>query len=180
MKFFKALALLLAMAWAPGGMAQDGGRDCLVASESGRLPEGVRAIEPAAGSRLERVRIACADNRVSGLSIKLVPGRSTVARILLVGGAGHAASMTGAGLPSGWVDLSARRVGAGTTLLTFSVAAPDSAEAGSTFSDVLSVTRSGQAFDIDVSLEVLDEGPLFRDEFDVDPDPVIGQFSLVM
>jgi hypothetical protein len=31
-----------------------------------------------------------------------------------------------------------------------------------------------------VSLEVLDEGPLFRDEFDVDPDPVIGQFSLVM
>ncbi|RFF32019.1 hypothetical protein [Wenzhouxiangella sediminis] len=178
MKFVNALALLLAMAWAPGGVAQDGGRDCLVASESGRLPEGVRAIEPLVDSRLEVIRVACADNRVSGLTIKLVAGRSTVARILLVGGSRHAASLTGAGLPNAWVDLSARRIGAGTTLLTLSVEAPDSAEAGSTFSDILSVKRSGREFDIDVSLEVLDEGPLFRDEFDVDP--MMGQFSLVM
>lgn len=188
MKAVNVFFLLLAVACGPEVLAQDAGGDCLVAPEAGDLGDGVRAIEPVeAGrdanrnaNRHDKVRISCRAGRVSGVSIRLSPGGSAQARIVLVGGSDHAASLAAeGGLPKEWSGLSARRINARTTVVTISITAPDQAEVGSAFSDRLSVTRAGLEFDIPINLEILDDGPLFRDEFD-NVDPVIGQFSVIL
>lgn len=181
MKAANAFVFLLAVACAPALLAQGAGEDCLVASEAGRLPDGVRAIKPAEADRKGTLRISCRAGHVSELSIRLAPGGSAQARILLVGDSEHGASLAAeGGLPKAWSSLSARRLDARTTLLTLSIAAPGQLEAGSGFSDRLGVTAAGLELDIPIHLEIVRDDPLFKDDFGPGPDPVIGQFSLVM
>lgn len=180
MKAANAFVVLLAVVCAPDLLAQGGGDDCLVASEAGRLADGVLAIQPAEADRKGKVRIGCRAGQVSELSIRLAPGGSAQARILLVGDWAAVSLAAEGSLPKAWGSLSTRRIDARTILLTFSVKAPEQIEAGSLLYDQLDVAGAGRKLEIPISLEIAGDGPLFRDEFDNKVDTVIGQFSFVM
>lgn len=175
-------ALLLVIAvLAPAAMAQgDGG--CLVeldeaASLRGAGP-GVRAVVPGHGERGPRVLFACKSGRVSGVSIRLVPGQFAEARLVLTGAPEHALALVPeAGLPPDWGRVTSRRLNPDTLLVTLALAVPDGAESGRAFAGRLSLAPRRANLDVPVTLELIEETPLFRDEFDVDP--VIGQFSMV-
>lgn len=160
-----------------------GNGGCLVAfeegSSGGALPQGVRAVAPAGNEDPSRVRFSCNADRVSGLVIRLAPGQAAEARLVFVGSGEYAAGLdSGTGWPADWSRVDHRRLDSQTVIITLSVAAPDSAPAGRVFSDRLNLgsQRAGQA--IPVTLEIIEGGPLFRDDFD-DVDPVIGQFSMI-
>lgn len=180
MKSVNALVLVLALACAPDLLAQEGGSDCLVASQAGRLADGVWAIEPARADGRDRIQIGCRAGQVSDVSIRLAPGSRVQVRILLVGDWDQVIASLAAegGLPEGWGSLSARRIDTRATRLTLSFTAPDHFEAGSMYSDRLSVTSAELELDIPISLEIVGGGPLFRDGFGPGPDPIMGQFSL--
>lgn len=184
MKYAHALMLLLlGAAIAPAAAAAEAGGGCLVALEGsadlGELPKGVRAIAPASSEGRARVLFACLEGRVSGLTIRLVPGQFAEASLVLVGFPEQAATLTAEnGLPADWSRVESRSLNAETTLITLSISAPDSAQSGKAFSERLRLASSPSDLDIPVMLEILDRRPLFRDKFD-DIDPVIGQFSMV-
>src|SRR5699024_8623194 len=129
MKTAKALLVVLAVACAPELLARSGGDDCLVTSEAGPLADGVLAIEPRPADGTGRGGIACRAGAVSAVRIRLAPGDSAQARILLIGDQGadreHAAALAaGSDQPLPWWRLSTRRIDARTLLVTLSIAAP--------------------------------------------------------
>lgn len=178
-----ACALMLAAAvLAPAAMAQRNG-DCVVAFDEAtslrQAGPGVRAIVPDHGEHGPRVFFACKSDRVSGVTIRLVPGQFAEARLVLTGTPEHAlALLPEADLPTDWGRVDSRRLNADTLLVTLRLAVPKGNESGRAFAGRLSLAPSTANLDVPVTLEIIDETPLFRDEFDVDP--VIGQFSMVV
>lgn len=175
-----SVVLFLAVLVIPAAVAEGEGGDCIVALDEadGRtLPQGVRAVAPGASEQRARVLFACQAGRVSGLTVRLVPGHTAEAGLVLVGLPEHTPGLISEnGLPPDWRRVGVRRLDPDTVLVTLEVVAPEAAETGRVFSDQLRLGPAGEHLDVPVTLEIIDDAPLFRDEFGVDP--VIGQFSM--
>lgn len=184
MKRVHACALMLVTAvFAPA--AQGEGGACAFTldelSGAGRLTPGVRAVVPESSERAASVQYSCRSDRVSAVTIRLVPGQVGEARVMLVDMPEQVpALVSGSELPSEWSQVAVRPLDAETTLVTLTISVPASARSGSAFSGHLGVAGASADLDIPVTVEIVGEAPLFRDDFDeFDVDPVIGQFSMV-
>jgi len=181
MKVVNACVLLLLTAAVVSAVAAERD-DCLMSSggDAHAPVEGVRAIMPTKGERAT-VSFACQAGDVSGVTIRLVPGQAAQARLFVAASPEHIAALAAEnGLPPEWCQVESHVLDSGTTAVTLSIATPPTAEVGQVFSDRLRLSpdRDGQpGLEIPVTLEFIEEGPLFRDKFDVDP--VIGQFSMI-
>lgn len=83
------------------------------------------------------------------------------------------------GAPLDWVELDASRRHANSMILQ--IRSPRNAAPGDRLSARLSIepdNGDAERFVVPIDVELTEEAPMFRDQFDVDP--VIGQFSLVL
>jgi hypothetical protein len=116
--------------------------------------------------------LSCRDGRLDALSFRVRPGEDLRLALRAPSGAGAVALVDALTLPQGPVF--ALRPGREPGRYTLTVRAPEGAAAGARFSAGLE-TADGDR--LGLSLEVIEQAPLFRDDFGVDP--VIGQFSMV-
>lgn len=185
MKRVHACALMLVAAVFASAAQGEGGACAFTLEElsgAGKFTPGVRAVVPENSERAASVQYSCVSDRVSAITVRLKPGQVGEARVMLVDMPEQApALVSGSGLPAEWSRVAVRRVDAETILVTITISVPASARSGQAFSGHLGLAGISANLDIPVNLEIIEEAPLFRDDFDeFDVDPVIGQFSMVM
>ncbi len=189
MRFGQAYLLLLSVLLAAvPAVADAGGGSCVVQSGERLSQSGaprLAAIAPSSRQAPYRLSFDCRDGAVAGVQLRSIPGEAVEARFLLNRRESAVAEIE-------WDEdalSSSSRIlvetsGRGSEV-TLRIDVPASARPGSVQSARLLV-RDRQAgdddafsLDIPLMLEIVESGPLFRDDFDPVPDPVIGQFSMV-
>jgi len=171
-------AVLLAAVLALSAWAADEPPQCVVAPDAVAAGDGVAALRVVATGRVlgEDLGISCHGQSLAGLSLSLpVGGRRD---ITLSGAASDWRVVDADNRVIAWAALEPSRRYPGSVVLRLSTA--DTDQAGQRFRAYLlngdSTATASDAIPID--LEVTDEQPMFRDDFG--PDPMIGQFSLVL
>lgn len=190
MKIGKACMLLISALFlaAPAVAEEPTSSACVIAagdSVAEQGPAAVLALAPSSREEPFRLSFGCQDGSVSSLRVRSVPGQAVEARFLLVRGAADLAEIEWDDIAqSGWSQLDIQQSG-GRSVATLRIDVPGSAAPGSVRSGNLrflnesSGSSRSDSLQIPVMVEVIDGGPLFRDDFDPAPDPVIGQFSMV-
>lgn len=174
------LPLLLAVVAISDAFAE-GRKTCVVSPDAIRharvADDGVRAVA-AADQQSPGVEFACRDGGLSAVSVAIVPGQGGEIR-LLAGSAFFHGQAPGAvdGSLSEWSAVTTQRRDSGGQLVILTLSVPASAKVGRVYTGRLRLGAAESGVEIPLRLEIVEEQPLFRDEFDVDP--VIGQFSLV-
>lgn len=120
----------------------------------------------------ESMALSCRDGRLDAFSFRVRPGDRLQLALRAPSGAGAVALVDAVESPQGPVF--ALRAGREDGRHTLTVHAPEGAVAGARFSAGLETSAGDR---LALTLEVIEQQPLFRDDFGVDP--VIGQFSMV-
>lgn len=189
MKIGKVCMLLIsALFLAAPAVAQDPSSACVIAAGdrvAKQGPAAVLALAPSSREAPFRLSFGCRDGSVSSLRVRSVPGQAVEARFLLVRGAADLAEIEWDDIAqSGWSRLDIQQSG-GRSVATLRIDVPGSAAPGSVrsgnlrFLNEASDQPRSDSRQIPIMVEVIERGPLFRDDFDPAPDPVIGQFSAV-
>lgn len=182
MKSRLALIFLLSLTASGAVMPASAQSACLLTPEAvrsgGALPNGLWVLAPAKTGSGPGVEIACEDGRVAGVTMRLVPGQLGRVDLFLTGqSAPRATFFSDEGMPSEWSRMEIRTPDSGGTVITLKIETPDSVQAGPVYSGQARLGDDRSGVTIPVTVELIEDAPLFRDTFDVDP--VIGQFSQV-
>ena len=189
MKFSHACLLLLsALLGAVPVVAGAANGSCVVKpgeSVAGKRSADVLALAEPSSQAPHRLSFGCQDGAVASVQLRSIPGQAVEAQFLLVRRASAVAEIEwDENTVSGWSQLALEQSGEG-SVVTLRIDVPDSATPGSVQSARLQFRskQAGQAdsfsLHIPLLIEIVEAGPLFRDDFDHAPDPVIGQFSMV-
>jgi hypothetical protein len=175
------LSLLLAVSAVPVVVA-DERNACVISPDASRYARvadlGLRAVAPADDRRSPVIGFECRGESLSGVSVAIVPGQRSEIRLLAGSGTLAGEDLLAVGGPlSEWSLVTSQPREAGGRDVTLTLSVPASAKIGRVFSGHLRPGGAGSGVEIPLTLELIEEEPLFRDEFDVDP--VIGQFSFV-
>ncbi|NBB93173.1 MAG: hypothetical protein GVY32_08400 [Gammaproteobacteria bacterium] len=178
MKIAAGTAVLLMLAWSfpaagedrPGCLIAPGDLAARSASDGPAmidLPGGPAGVEP-----------SCSGLRLEGVAVRLPLGSRHDITLHVRTGQGDWRALDGEGRVVGWVGIDASRRHPDSVVV--SIRSPREGVPGERSDATLVFEPASVAEDIltiPVELELVEEAPMFRDEFDVDP--VIGQFSLV-
>lgn len=189
MKFGQACLLLFsALLTVVPAVAGAAGGGCVV--KPGERVAGkpsVKLLALSAPSRQAPYRLSfgCQDGAVASVQLRSIPGQAVAAQFLLVRRESAVAEIEwDENAVSGWSQFALEQSGEG-SVVTLRIDVPESAAPGSVRSARLHFRskQAGQAdsfsLHIPLMIEIVESGPLFRDDFDPAPDPVIGQFSAV-
>jgi len=182
------LLLLAALLTAVPAVAGAANSDCVVKpgeSIAGKPSAEILALAASSRHAPYRLSFGCQDGAVASVQLRSLPGQAVEAQFLLVRRASAVAEIEwDENTVSGWSQLAVEQSGEG-SVVTLRIDVPDSATPGSVQSARLEFRskQAGQAdpfsLHIPLLIEIVEAGPLFRDDFDHAPDPVIGQFSMV-
>jgi hypothetical protein len=180
-----AVGLLAAATVAPAVLAGGAASDCEISTDqlrSGATGAGWLAVRAEGPTGSGRVEAECDGGEVALLRLRVAPGERVESRLLasLPKDAVPAFSQADSDLGDLGLELDFAEVTEGHALLTLRAApasrmAPDSTHRFQLRFDTPGIEPS-DAEGLPVEVQIIDAGPLFRDDFGVDP--VIGQFSL--
>jgi len=186
--FSSAILLALPLSVLAGGNGVD--RGCIVeagaelASDHPGTDVGVLTIQvieqdPAATN--VTVTVTCSGETTDAIQVRLLPGREAVIELLLIHQARVGAQLSVASLASEggepeWLTIDPQAVQAADAPVRLVLRSGSELVPGSTHQALVRfAVEDNELVELAVSLEIADEGPLFRDRFEVDP--VLGQFS---